>query len=383
MVNQIIQMEQSKHQKHSKLARPTLGNFARNEVAFLGASCEVIEDLMAEVANKLSAKCSIVTIDADHKNKLKGFIQSQEMRYSFENELPASDKADHYFNTNHADLALVNGNHYEASKQILILSKDKIASVERRKAQLTNILAVLVRDAKMDDYPFLDIPTQTPIFTFDAEGIENIVSLLHNNLIQKLPVLEALILAGGRSTRMGSDKSQLKYGEVTAIDRVIKLCQGLGLPVNVSIAANQSAELTSIQDIQYIEDQFIDLGPFGAICSAFMKKPNNAFLVLACDLPLIDKETIQKLMDQRNAASYATAIKGMGEEFPEPLVAIYEPKIYMRFLQFLSIGYSCPRKVLINSPVEIVQLTDNKSITNINTNEEYQQLIQSDHVHFR
>jgi len=381
--NQIIQMDQSKHQKHTKLARPDLGYFARNEVAFLGASCEIIESLMAEVANKLSTTCSIVTIDADHKNKVKGFTQNQEMRYSFGNELPASDKVDHYFNTNHADLALVNGNHYEASKQILILSKDKIASVERRKAQLTNILAVLVRDAQIEDYPFLDIPIQTPILTFDTEGIENLAAIIENQVIQKLPVLEALILAGGKSSRMGSDKSQLKYGDVKAIDRIIRLCQELGLRVNVSLAANQNESLTSIQDIQYVQDQFIELGPFGAICSAFMKKPNNAFLVLACDLPLIDKETIQKLMDQRNATSYATAIKGVNEEFPEPLVAIYEPKIYMRFLQFLSLGYSCPRKVLINSPVEIVQLTDNKCITNVNTQEEYQQIIQSDHVHFR
>ena len=55
---------------------------------------------------------------------------------------------------------------------------------------------------------------------------------------------------------------------------------------------------------------------------------------------------------------------------PEPLITIYEPKSYPVLLQYLAQGYSCPRKMLINSDIEIVEVDDNL-IRNINTPEEY------------
>ena len=70
------------------------------------------------------------------------------------------------------------------------------------------------------------------------------------------------------------------------------------------------------------------------------------------------------------AEKVATAIKGKNKDFPEPLITIYEPKAYAILLQYLAQGYSCPRKMLINSDVEIVEVEDNL-IRNINTPEEY------------
>ena len=58
------------------------------------------------------------------------------------------------------------------------------------------------------------------------------------------------------------------------------------------------------------------------------------------------------LLEKRNPAKVATAVKGKGKQFPEPLmVTIYEPKSYPVLLQYLAQGYSCPRKMLINSEV--------------------------------
>ena len=55
----------------------------------------------------------------------------------------------------------------------------------------------------------------------------------------------------------------------------------------------------------------------------------------------------------------------------EPLITIYEPKAYPILLQYLAQGYSCPRKMLINSEVEIVEV-DDAVIRNVNTPEEYE-----------
>jgi len=93
-------------------------------------------------------------------------------------------------------------------------------------------------------------------------------------------------------------------------------------------------------------------------------------MVLATDLPFVDENLVKLLLEKRNPAKVATAIKGKGKQFPEPLITIYEPKSYPVLLQYLAQGYSCPRKMLINSEVEIVEVND-KLIRNINTPDEY------------
>ena len=49
-----------------------------------------------------------------------------------------------------------------------------------------------------------------------------------------------------------------------------------------------------------IHDTFLNLGPFGGICSAFQKDPNSALLVLATDLPFVSKNLIRRLLKKRN-----------------------------------------------------------------------------------
>ena len=88
------------------------------------------------------------------------------------------------------------------------------------------------------------------------------------------------------------------------------------------------------------------------------------------DLPFVNEHLVKLLLEKRNPAKVATAIKGKGKQFPEPLITIYEPKAYPVLLQYLAQGYSCPRKMLINSEVEIVEV-DDELIRNINTPEEY------------
>ena len=95
-------------------------------------------------------------------------------------------------------------------------------------------------------------------------------------------------------------------------------------------------------------------------------------MVLATDLPFVNDDIIQLLLRHRNPKKIATAIKGKSKEFVEPLITIYEPKAYPVLLSYLAQGYSCPRKVLINSDVEIIEVDDDL-IRNINTPEEYQE----------
>ena len=169
---------------------------------------------------------------------------------------------------------------------------------------------------------------------------------------------------------MGSDKAFLDYHGKPQYAFLADILRGLNIETFISCRAEQASEFIENQEV--ITDSFLDLGPYGAILSAFRHDPNAAWLVLACDLPLLDVGTLQFLIDNRNPHKIATSFKSpeSAEGFPEPLIAIWEPRAYPTLLHFLAQGISCPRKVLINSDIELLTSSVSKALTNVNTLEE-------------
>ena len=183
----------------------------------------------------------------------------------------------------------------------------------------------------------------------------------------EIPPLYGLVLAGGKSQRMGKDKGQIDYHgkpqRLFMADILNEICDETFLSVRSS--KNEAAT-----EYPFLEDTFYDLGPFGAIASAFRHRPNAAWLVIACDLPLLDLETLDFLVKNRNPSAIATAFNSPVNEFPEPLISIWEPRSYPILLQFLAQGFSCPRKVLINSDVKLVDAPEGQKLMNVNRPEE-------------
>jgi molybdopterin-guanine dinucleotide biosynthesis protein A len=63
----------------------------------------------------------------------------------------------------------------------------------------------------------------------------------------------------------------------------------------------------------------------------------------------------------------ATTYKSPHDNLPEPLITIWEPKSYPVLLSFLADGYSCPRKVLRNSEIKMIDVTNHDVLLNVNT----------------
>ncbi|MBL4605986.1 MAG: NTP transferase domain-containing protein, partial [Flavobacteriaceae bacterium] len=201
--------------------------------------------------------------------------------------------------------------------------------------------------------------------------VNKITNHIHNLIKENIAPVKGLVLTGGKSTRMGVDKSELNYHGKPQKEFVKDLLEKQGFETFYSVRNLSTSPDTTSESENEIQDAFFNLGPFGGICSAFQKDPNSAWIVLATDLPFVNEGLIELLLSKRNPAKVATAIKGKGKQFPEPLITMYEPKAYPVLLQFLAQGYSCPRKMLINSDVEIVEVDDDL-IRNVNTPEEYE-----------
>ena len=136
-------------------------------------------------------------------------------------------------------------------------------------------------------------------------------------------------------------------------------------------------QVLELQKFNIIPDTFDDLGAFGGILSAFRKHPNATWFVVACDLPLVDKLALEELTNKRQKSAIATAFYNPVTKFPEPLITIWESKSYPILLQFLAQGYACPRKVLINSNIELVTTSRPQVLKNVNRPEEYQEVMES------
>ncbi|MBC8084659.1 MAG: NTP transferase domain-containing protein [Hymenobacter sp.] len=184
------------------------------------------------------------------------------------------------------------------------------------------------------------------------------------------PRLRGLVLAGGQSQRMGQDKSRLTYhGQQEQRAHTAALLAPFCEDVFVSCRPDQVAELQAA-GLAPLPDTFLGLGPMSGLLSAFQQDPAAAWLVVACDLPFLSATTLTHLVRHRHAGRMATAFRSPENGWPEPLITIWEPRSYGTLLRFLSLGYSCPRKALINSDSELLPPPAPAELRNVNTPQE-------------
>lgn len=264
------------------------------------------------------------------------------------------------------DVILVNGNHFTAKEQIVLLHSKKIESLQRKTDRLTNVIAVLEMDTTLDACPFL-MPHLQPQTKLYRQGDQNALIEWFNARIA-IPPLHGLVLAGGKSLRMGKDKSLIEYHGIPQREYLLQRLHDLNIPVHLSCRADQVDQMQTAFPL--LPDRIEGLGPYGAILTAMMSMPDAAWLVVATDLPFVTSETLQQLISQRNPSKVATAFLNPETGFPEPLITLWEPKAYPVLLSFLAQGNICPRKALINSDAHIIEATDPQWLMNVNTPEE-------------
>ncbi|PHI18895.1 hypothetical protein CEQ90_15755 [Lewinellaceae bacterium SD302] len=362
------------HQKHPKIARPEQRTYGRIAYSLVGTTCARIEAIMESWLNIAGEDYRCLGVTGDH-GEVTWASQGQHDSRQWMSPQGQWNEYDDRLQARTYDLALVNGNHYPAEKQIVFLDAQKSGTLERRSEQLTDIAAI-VKVKPEDTVPhWLQAKLDTDQIEVNIYEFKNIIEILNDTILptaqSRIPVLKALILAGGKSSRMGQDKAELVYRNgISESERLTEICRELGLEVHHSVQTTDPGAI-----VPQIGDRFLGLGPLGAIASAFLHEPDTAWLVLACDLPLLEKADLATLLAKRDSRKYATALRGASRPFPEPLIAIYEPRAYERILRFLSLGYACPRKVLINSDIATLSVRNEQPLTNANTPEERAKVI--------
>ena len=175
-----------------------------------------------------------------------------------------------------------------------------------------------------------------------------------------------LVLAGGQSRRMGSDKALLQRDGKSQLAHMVELLADTVDRVFVSARQDQ-ADDPERSRFDLIIDAFDDMGPIAGILSAMQQYPQADWLVVACDLPNIDRTTLEYLLQHRSESHAFTAYRSSHDDLPEPLCAVYAAGSDAVIREFVADGIVCPRKMLIRSDTELLVQPHPQSLDNVNT----------------
>jgi molybdopterin-guanine dinucleotide biosynthesis protein A len=127
----------------------------------------------------------------------------------------------------------------------------------------------------------------------------------------------AFVLAGGKSTRMGSDKAFLRLGDETLLLRALKTAGAVSGDVRIMGDAEKFAAFGRV-----VEDVYRDRGPLGGIHAALSGSVTELNLMLAVDLPFVAPEFLGHLVLRARESGAMVTVPRAGGGL-QPLCAVY------------------------------------------------------------
>lgn len=182
--------------------------------------------------------------------------------------------------------------------------------------------------------------------------------------------LYGLVLAGGRSSRMGQDKGLIQYFNKPQreylFDLLSKFCD------KVFTSSRKEQEIPP--SLHPIPDAFDFESPLNGILSAFKEHQGNAWLTVAIDMPFVNQDVLQFLILNRDQTKLATCFYDSEGKLPEPLLTIWEPSAFPLLMKFSQSGGVSPREFLMENDCEKLVYPDSEIHINVNTPEEFKRL---------
>lgn len=182
--------------------------------------------------------------------------------------------------------------------------------------------------------------------------------------------ITGIILAGGKSSRMGTDKGFLKLNEKPFVQYSIDALQPL---VSEILIVTDNPEY-DVFGLKRITDITKDAGPVSGIYSGLKASKTELNLVLSCDIPLITSEVLQLLTNAIDDTSDIIQVESNGKSMP--LIALYKKTIKDTFKSFLEQGERRLRVAIKGCNYKIVVLDEafQNATLNVNTKEEFKQI---------
>jgi len=149
--------------------------------------------------------------------------------------------------------------------------------------------------------------------------------------------ITGIILAGGKSSRMGTEKGLQELCAKPLISYAIQALSGLCATIIIS----SSSDAYKSFGHKLVPDEFPGIGPMGGIYSALRQSKTEKNLVLSCDLPFVTKELLSFILE--SSADFDVAVPFEGNQHYEPLCAVYNLSVLNKMSAFIHKGnYKLP-----------------------------------------
>ena len=185
------------------------------------------------------------------------------------------------------------------------------------------------------------------------------------------PPISGVVLAGGLSTRFGSDKAAAEIGGTSLLERAVRLLESMLDDVWVSVRPEQASDALRSR-YRCLFDRHPGQGPAGGLEAAHARAPGRAWLAIACDQPGLTGADLRRLVAERDPNAAATAYCDPETGAPQPLCAIYEPATLAGLAVQTAAGAGpSPRDYLAGRPLKLIPM----EITNINSHEDLRRFL--------
>jgi molybdopterin-guanine dinucleotide biosynthesis protein A len=176
-----------------------------------------------------------------------------------------------------------------------------------------------------------------------------------------------VIISGGKSSRMGTDKGLLLYRGKPLVQYSIDLLKPFCTELLISTQNQEYAQF----GLPLIADEIPDCGPMGGIYSALNSTQTGYVLVLACDMPFVSPKTIEKLLSDKN--EFDCVVPRVGDKL-EPLCAIYSRSVLKSIESRIKAGNLALYSLILESYCLLVDFDEQiEDFRNLNTPWEVEQ----------
>ncbi len=186
-----------------------------------------------------------------------------------------------------------------------------------------------------------------------------------------MPEIQAVILAGGRSRRMGRDKALLPFGGYSTLAQYqYKRLREIFPKVSISTKIDKFPFHTPL-----ILDQAEESSPMIALHSILKTIDTEAVFILGVDLPFVDKSIIHSLLQSFADNPEAEAVVPVTPAGTEPLCTVYTRRLLPRIEDSLNVGKHRLQSLFETGKILRVSFKETTPFTNLNRPEEYENAI--------
>lgn len=181
--------------------------------------------------------------------------------------------------------------------------------------------------------------------------------------------ISAILLAGGKSARMGRDKAMLPFRGVTLLEWQVQKLRGLGIE-DIMLSGSRGC----VEGVRVIPDEYPGRGPLGGLHACMKRAVYPDCLVLSVDVPLVPPQALAELIRVHREGREAVTLLRHGDKW-EPLMGVYQSRLFQCAESILRGTNTAVRRLLDETGVQLVDWCGEETLfLNCNTPEDYAQL---------